>query len=108
MPANTSPLSFEGLREVLDRAVASEKGVKIIFSSGTEEQNEAQAIYQRARMHKLRTNDRARSLEVYPPDHPLRGQSPWDGLIINKVKNGEAYELHIVKSALSNFVVEEL
>jgi len=100
---------MEGLREVLDRALAAERGLKLVFKEGTAEQNSAAATHQRARMHKLRAEDRRRSYEIYPADHPQRGQSPWDILFISKkpMLDGSC-ELHVIKSSLANFTYEEL
>lgn len=109
MPANNSPLALEGLKEILDRALASERGIKVVFSGGSPEQNSATATYQRGRMHKLRVDDRNSSMQVYPEDHPLRGQSPWDALMISKVYRPDgACELHILKTSLTSFQIEEL
>jgi len=109
MPANTSVLAREDIRQALDRAVASNKGVRITFSDGTPSANSAVATSVRARMHRLRVEDRRNSAEIYPPEHPLYGQSAWDILFIQKVllPDGSA-ELRLTKSDISRFILEDL
>jgi len=109
MPVNTSPLAQEDIRQAMDRAVSSEKGIRITFKEGSPEANSAIATSVRARMHKLRLADRRNSTEVYPQDHPMHGQSAWDGLFIQKVGNADgSVELRLTKSNISQFLLEDL
>jgi len=109
MSNNTSDLAQEDVKQALDRAVQSEKGVRITFKSGSPEANSAVATATRARMHRVRVLDRKNSTAIYPADHPMHGRSSWDILFIQKVANSDgSAELRITKGGLANFILEDL
>ncbi len=79
MTLSTSTLSYADVREVLDRAVASQRGVSLSRAS------HGAAVNFRQRLGKFRLMDRKQSLELYPEGDPRRGQSPYDILVFEVV-----------------------
>lgn len=79
MAFNNSPLSFDGLRELCDRALAAPSGdfVKITTKSKSAAKSFRQRVYA------LRSYDRGQSLKIYEPGDPRHGRSPYDALIVN-------------------------
>ena len=65
----------DALRDILDRALASQFGIKITGESV------GHAISLRHRLNKLRQKDREISNEIYPEGHPARGTSAYDDLV---------------------------
>lgn len=109
MGVNSSPLAQEDIRQALDRALETEKGIKITFRSGSAKANSATATYTRSRMHKLRAMDRKNNAQIYVKDHPMHNTSIWDGIIISKNDNEDgSSELLLTKSDLSKFEVEDI
>lgn len=65
---------YEDCREHLDRALASDKGIRINTDShGT-------AVHLRQRIYKLRQLEKVRSLEIYEIGDPRRNVTPYDDL----------------------------
>lgn len=76
MPPNKSPMSFGRLREVLDKALAAENGIRIkrLYSGA--------AVNLRQRLYQARNSDRVKNREIYPPGHHLHGYSVYDVIAI--------------------------
>ena len=109
MPPNRSPLADEDCKQVLDRALASAKGLIIKFSGGSPEMNSAEATRTRARLHNVRKRDRLLSNDLYPEDDPRRGVSAWDPIIIRKIDLDDgSVQLHLIKSDMSLYEIEEI
>lgn len=101
MPAMKSAYALEALREALDRALASPKGIALTCD------NRGHAISTVARLNTLRVKDRENSKTVYQdPDHPMYGCSIYDRLIISVPK--DAPKVLIKKGDLSQFMVEDI
>lgn len=75
MPSN-SHLSYDDVREALDAALASDKGIRI------RESTPARLISLRQRIHKLKSLERKRSRQLYPPGDPKHGTSIYDKLSV--------------------------
>lgn len=83
MSFNKSPLAFDDVRKIFDAALEAPKGVKIKLPSP------AAAIHMRARMHHFRSKiDRQNNYDIYPPEHPMHGNSVYDRLVV-KLNKGE-------------------
>lgn len=100
MPPSLSPLSSEDIRETFNRALESEKGIRVRCKSS------AEATNLRSRMNKWRKTDREASRLVYPEDDPRHGVSIYDRIII--CKDRESSELRLEISSASRFDIEEL
>lgn len=99
MSLSTNPLSYEDIRSALDRALASDNGIKITLP------NPGLAIHFRQRCNKFRALDRAASKKTYPdPEDPKHGTSAYDVLTISLEENVAL----ILKRDPSTLLVEEL
>ncbi len=74
MSTSTSRLSYGDCFDLLDRACADAKGMRVKFSTFAA----AQAF--RMRMYGARQIDREDNKQVYSKDHPMHGRSPYDVL----------------------------
>ena len=95
------PASFEDIREVLDRALSSERGVKITCDAP------GAAVHMIQRMNTFRKNDREVMLRVHGPDSPAR-HSVYDALIFKRVPAKTGNEVHVAKVVAGSIKVEEL
>jgi hypothetical protein len=69
--------SYNDCRDAFERALASPTGgISVAYETV------GQAIRFRARCHYYRNIVRRSSMEIYPPDSPLHGVSPYDGLVL--------------------------
>lgn len=78
MAYNTSITSYVDIRGALDRALASEKGVRLRFP------DEKAAYTFAGRVHSFRYQDRKENKKIYPEDHPMHGRSAYDPLMVKK------------------------
>lgn len=76
MGHNKSPIAFDDCRAIMNRALASERGIEIECGKKPE------AFRMRARCYEARSQDREASKKIYQPDDPQYGQSAWDRLVI--------------------------
>jgi hypothetical protein len=77
MPQAKNIAAFEDLRPHYNRALQSPNGIRIrCASSGA-------AVSMRARFYTLRKLEREASVDLFPPEHPLRGLSPYENLSIS-------------------------
>lgn len=104
MPFNTSPLAFDDVREIFDRALNSKRGIRIPCSS------RGSAMVLRSRFNYFRKMDRTQNAEVYPPDHPMHKRSAYDRLILRIPSKGDPREhiLFIEPRSPLDFVIEEI
>lgn len=101
MGLNTSPLSYEDVRELMQRALDSPKGLRVTLSSP------AEAINMRARMNKFRANNRKDNKKIYTPDHPMWGNSVFDALV-TRIDRENPKVILVEKASLENLKWEEL
>jgi len=112
MTTPVSRLAYAAEYELLDQALASEKGVQRLFPGKTD--GRGQAFNFRVRLHQARTFDRHLSKDVYEPGHDMYGQTPYSVLICKNPywdEEREAWVLQIVKNdagAVSKMIVEEI
>ena len=99
MAYNTSLFSYPDIRSVLDRALASEKGVLLRFP------DEKAAITFKARVHTLRYLDRKENKKIYPPDDLMFGRSAYDPLM---VKTKAPTVVAVIKLEGVEFDMEEI
>jgi len=99
MSHNISSAASADVRDWLESALASERGIRIGPFS-----DEGECIRQRQRIYTFRSNDRKESRKIYEADHPMHGKSPYDGLTVDIVDGW----LHIKKFSASNITVEAL
>jgi hypothetical protein len=86
------------IRESLERALASERGIRLSLSS----KRAAEGFQRRA--HQLRREDRKENAVIYPEGHALHGGSMYDQLVVRV----EGQEVWIEKYEASVLKVEEL
>jgi hypothetical protein len=104
MSFNKSEMAFDDLRPHLDRALGSERGIKIIC------ENYAQAIVLRARFNYYRKLDRQSNSKTYPEDHPLHGHSIYDRIVLRVPKKGADNDhcVFLEKRMFDTWTVEEI
>ena len=74
MPQAKGANSYPSARNLLDRAVDSEKGIKLPF------ENPKKAFSMRMNCYTVRSRQRIQNERIYDSDHPLCGNTPWDHL----------------------------
>jgi len=102
---NKSGKAFGDVEEVLERAVASPKGIRIPCSS------RSAAITLRARANYFRKLDRARNRDIYPDrTHPMHGASAYDLFVLRIPPKGSAEEhvLYIEPHSAENLTIEDI
>lgn len=77
MPQAKNIAAFEDLRPHFNQALQSPNGIRIRTAS------KGAAISMRARFYTLRKLEREASVNLYEPEHPLRGLSPYENLSIS-------------------------
>jgi hypothetical protein len=99
-----SPLAFEDMKELFERAMQSPKGISVTCRS------RRQAMNTRSRLNYLRQKDREANKEIYPTEHPLWGNSAWDRFVLRIPYRGEPHDnvLFIEKRTLDSFVICDL
>jgi hypothetical protein len=96
---NTSITSYVDIRGALDKALESEKGVRLRFPDAKA------AMTFKGRVHSLRFLDRKENKKIYPPDDPMHGRSVYDPLM---VKTEDPVTVAIVKLEGVEFDLEEI
>jgi len=83
----TSYMAYTDCYEVMDRALANDRGVRLQMADRTA------AEYQRTRINYARKLNRKQNEKIYAdPEHPLHGASPYDKLVCRiKQYNGNCY-----------------
>ena len=69
-----SPVAFEDVRELLDRALATERGIRVRCKS------RGAAVSLRARLNTYRAADRRANAKTYDFEHPMHSNSVYDRL----------------------------
>ena len=101
---NKSPLAFDDLREVFDKAMEAQRGLRVVCKSRSE------AVITRSRLNYLRKMDRKENAITYQNDHPLYMRSVWDKLVLRIPAKGTPEEavIYIEKRSSDNLVLEEI
>lgn len=100
MSLSENPAAYIDCRAYLDRALESERGLRITCGSYGE------AINLRQRMYKARQLDQKTSMKENPVDDPKYGRSVYDKLSIS-IKKDEPY-VRVMKLENADLKVEEL
>jgi hypothetical protein len=98
MSYSSSLTSYPDITAALDKALASPKGVRIVFES-----KEAVSTFC-GRVHSFRFKDRIMNMKIYGPEHKMHGNSAYDPLMIRK--NGLTVE--IIKLDGVEFKIEDI
>lgn len=104
MSFNKSPLAFDDVREILDKALASPRGIMIPCST------RGAAVALRVRLNYYRKMDRTQSRETYTRDHPMHGRSAYDKLVLRIPAKDTKDEkiLFIEQRTAENFEIVEI
>ncbi len=102
MVASTSRLSYKDCFELMDRALADDRGIRVKFLSGGD------AWSFRLRLNAARVIDRKENVSTYDEEHPMYGVSIYDRLIskIRKI-NGQVW-LYIERLDAIEYELESL
>ena len=99
MPNSTSLLAYPEVKEALETALNSERGIKLTFKDAKS------AFHFTGRANSFRMLDRKENLKVYPePAQTLHGRSVYDVLVIKQSEN----EVTIVPRKLEAGITEIL
>jgi hypothetical protein len=104
MVTSTSRLAYSDCFDLMDKAIADPKGIKIKFAAGED------AWHFRIRLHTARKIDRIDNKDVYEERHPLYGRSVYDQLtmrIRTEPSNGTAW-LRLERIDTREFEIESL
>lgn len=93
--------AYPDVEALFDRALASERGLVLTFST------EAEATLNAGRMNAYRVRLRRENAKTYPADHPLHGTSPYEGLMVRRDPTNRCL-VKIEKLTVERFNVEEL
>ena len=104
MSYNKSPLAFDDVRDIFDRALDSQKGLRIPCAS------RSAAITLRSRFNYFRKANRKDNADMYPSDHSLHGKSMYDKLSLRVPPKGapDEHVLYIELHTSSSLTVEEI
>ena len=107
MAFSNSIFSYKDIREMLDRALQSERGLRVKLKTKGAGNN----LRQRASY--FRQLDRRENKKVYPEGDPMHGRSAYDVLILKLVEPDAGDTEHqcymeIVKGSVENYNTEEL
>lgn len=103
MVASASRFSYGDCYDLMNKALADPKGIKVKFESYGD------ALHFRLRLHTARRIDRKDNLEVYPEGNVMHGKSAYDSLImrIRTLADGTSW-LRMEKVEAVKFHVESL
>lgn len=106
MPVTKSPLAFEDCRELMAKALETERGIRV----PCDDMRSTHRL--RARMFTLRRIDRDANRKIYPEESVLHENSEFDKLVITipRAEDGKTPlpEIHLVKRSMKHYDVEEL
>jgi hypothetical protein len=102
MVTSTSRLAYSDCFDLLDKAVADQKGIKIKFASYED------AFHFRLRLHQARKIDRKDNRELYNEGHPMHGRSVYDVLTAKIKKFDNGAWLRIERLDTREFEIESL
>lgn len=104
MAISNSRFSYGDCYDLMDKALADPKGIRIKFNSWGD------ALHFRLRLHTARRIDRKDNLDVFPAEHAMHGKSPYDPLImrLKRTADGEVTWLRLEKVDAREFEVESL
>jgi hypothetical protein len=103
MVISTSRLAYGDCFDLMDQAIESKKGTRVLCN------DRDSAIFLRMRIHNARKIDRNDNLKEYPEESPLYGRSIYDELMatIRDDTDGQSW-LYLEKINTRTFHVEEI
>lgn len=72
--------AYQDTRNILDKALEAQRGLRLVFSGVGETASRSIARRVMFRCYTVRARDRQRNARIYPSDHPLHGKSEYDVL----------------------------
>lgn len=102
MVTSTSRLAYSDCFDLMDKAIADPKGIKIKFAAGED------AWHFRIRLHTARKIDRIDNREIYDQGHKMHGRSVYDQLTMRIRKAGDHAWLHLERIDAREFEIESL
>jgi hypothetical protein len=102
MVTSTSRLAYSDCFDLMDKAIADPKGIKVKFSTGED------AWHFRIRLHTARKIDRIDNKDVYEERHPLYGRSVYDQLTMRIRKAADCAWLRLERIDTREFEIESL
>jgi hypothetical protein len=103
MSLSTSRLAYTACYEAYDRAMASDRGIRLHFP------NFSAANYYRMRCHMARKIDRRENKAIHPdPQHPLHGTSQYDALQLTIERVDGEFYLYFRKQVYLPSAIEDL
>lgn len=92
MSLPTTPTTYGDCYEVLDKAAAEPKGIRVKVPDYDS------AMFFRMRLHQARKIVRKQNKDIYEADHPMHNASPYDELVIrNPRRVNDDFWLYIEK-----------
>jgi hypothetical protein len=102
MVTSTSRLAYSDCFDLMDKALADQKGIKVKFAQ------QEDAWHFRIRLHTARKIDRIDNKEVYDQGHPMYGRSVYDQLTMRIRKASEGVWLRLERIDAREFEIESL
>jgi hypothetical protein len=102
MVTSTSRLAYGDCFDLMDKAIADPKGIKIKFAK------QEDAWHFRIRLHTARKIDRLDNQITYPETHAMHGKSPYDALTM-RIRNQKGdWWLRLERIDAREFEIESL
>jgi len=102
MVTSTSRLAYSDCFELMDKAIADPKGIKVKFAAGED------AWHFRIRLHTARKIDRIDNKDIYDVGHPMHGRSVYDQLTMRIRKSADHAWLRLERIDTREFEIESL
>jgi hypothetical protein len=102
MVVSTSRLAYSDCFDLMDRAIADQKGIKVKFDSYDD------AFNFRFRIHSARRIDRNENKQMYPEGHPMHGRSVYDQITCRIRRFDGGAWLRLERNDAREFEVESL
>ena len=102
MVASNSRFSYSDCFQLMDQAIADQKGIRIKFATQEE------AWHFRIRLHTARRIDRTDNLDTFPVGHSMHGRSAYDPLTMRIREMADGIWLRLEKVDAREFEVTSL
>ena len=102
MPFSDSPLAYDDLKGLLDKALMTEKGLRVRFETY------GKAVQFRHKLNHFRKIDRRESTKIYMKGDPLFGKTIYDKLEFRVHGDEERGAIDILKREAIQFDIIEL
>lgn len=102
MATSTSRFSYQDCYDILDKAVANEKGVRFPIP------DYGYGAHLRVRLHYARTIDRKENKEAYEPGHKLHGRSIYDPIVVRLREEERQWFMYLERHDVASFDIQPL